>query len=137
MSVHYKDVTALLVEAIKELVNGNVDVTINRESLNTQTVVAEDNNIELNYNGNHQTSIGGGIIVLHGISENNNSVFETNENGDWVTNTNLKPQGLIIPVYTPSSSLDSYGVTGNITRDNDYLYLKTENGWKRINLESF
>jgi hypothetical protein len=137
MSVHYKDITALLVEAIKELVNGEVTINVNRESLNTQTVVAEDNNIELNYNGNHQTSIGGGIIVLHGISENNNSVFETDENGDWITNTNLKPEGLIIPVYTPSSSLDTNGVTGNITRDDDYLYLKTENGWKRINLESF
>jgi hypothetical protein len=137
MSVHYKDVTALLVEAIKELVNGDVEITINRESLNTQTVVAEDNNIELNYNGNHQTSIGGGIVVLHGISENNNSVFETNEKGDWTTNTNLNPAGLIIPVYTPTSSSDINGVTGNVTRDNDYLYLKTENGWKRINLESF
>jgi hypothetical protein len=134
---NYKDVTALLVEAIKELVNGDVEITINRESLNTQTVVAEDNNIELNYNGNHQTSIGGGIVVLHGISENNNSVFETNEKGDWTTNTNLNPAGLIIPVYTPTSSSDINGVTGNVTRDNDYLYLKTENGWKRINLESF
>jgi hypothetical protein len=137
MSVHYKDVTALLVEAIKELVNGGATINVNRESLNTQTVVAEDNNIELNYNGNHQTSIGGGIIVLHAIDENQSAMFETDENGDWVTNTNLKPSGLIIPLYTPSSSLDTSGITGNMTRDNHYLYLKTENGWKRINLESF
>lgn len=137
MSVHYKDVTALLVEAIKELVNGGATVTVNRESLNTQTVVAEDNNIELNYNGNHQTSIGGGIVVLHAINENESAILETDENGDWTTNTNLKPSGIIIPTYTPSSSFDTSGVVGNITRDNDYLYLKTENGWKRINLESF
>jgi len=137
MSVHYKDVTALLVEAIKELVNGDATITVNRESLNTQTVVAEDNNIELNYNGNHQTSIGGGIIVLHAIDENQSAIFETDENGDWTTNTNLKPSGIIIPLYTPSSSLDTSGIIGNMTRDNDYLYLKTENGWKRINLESF
>lgn len=137
MSVHYKDVTALLVEAIKELVNGGATVTVNRESLNTQTVVAEDNNIELNYNGNHQTSIGGGIIVLHAINENESATLETDENGDWTTNTNIKPSGIIIPTYTPSSSFDTTGVVGNITRDNDYLYLKTENGWKRINLESF
>jgi hypothetical protein len=137
MSVHYKDVTALLVEAIKELVNGDATITVNRESLNTQTVVAEDNNIELNYNGNHQTSIGGGIIVLHAIDENQSAIFETDENGNWTTNTNLKPSGIIIPLYTPSSSLDTSGIIGNMTRDNDYLYLKTENGWKRINLESF
>lgn len=137
MSVHYKDVTALLVEAIKELVNGDVTINVSRESLNTQTVVAEDNNIELNYNGNHQTSIGGGIIVLHAISENENAFLETDENGDWTTNTNLKPNGLIIPTFTPTSSQDLSGSLGNLTRDEDYLYLKTENGWKRINLESF
>jgi len=137
MSVHYKDVTALLVEAIKELVNGDVTINVNRESLNTQTVVAEDNNIELNYNGNHQTSIGGGIIVLHAISENQNAFLETDENGDWTTNTNLKPNGLIIPIFTPISSQDLSGSLGNLTRDENYLYLKTENGWKRINLESF
>jgi len=137
MSVHYKDVTALLVEAIKELVNGDVTINVNRESLNTQTVVAEDNNIELNYNGNHQTSIGGGIIVLHAIDENQNAFLETDENGDWTTNTNLKPNGLIIPIFTPTSSQDLSGNLGNLTRDENYLYLKTENGWKRINLESF
>jgi hypothetical protein len=137
MSVHYKDVTALLVEAIKELVNGDVTINVNRENLNTQTVVAEDNNIELNYNGNHQTSIGGGIIVLHAIDENQNAFLETDENGDWTTNTNLKPNGLIIPIFTPISSQDLSGDLGNLTRDENYLYLKTENGWKRINLESF
>lgn len=137
MGVHYKDVPALLVEAIKELAGGNATVNVSRENLNTQTVVAEDNNIELNYNGNHQTSIGGGIIVLHAISENKSALLETDENGDWTTNTNFKPNGLVIPKYTPTSSSDSNGIIGNITRDNNYLYLKTENGWKRINLESF
>ncbi len=137
MSVHYKDVTALLVEAIKELVNGDVTINVSRESLNTQTVVAEDNNIELNYNGNHQTSIGGGIIVLHAIADNQNAFLETDENGDWITNTNIKPNGLIIPIFTPTSSEDLTGDLGNLTRDENYLYLKTENGWKRINLESF
>jgi hypothetical protein len=137
MSVHYKDVTALLVEAIKELVNGGVTINVNRESLNTQTVVAEDNNIELNYNGNHQTSIDGGIIVLHAIADNQNAFLATDENGDWTTNTNLKPNGLIIPRFTPTSSQDLTGSLGNLTRDEEYLYLKTENGWKRIILESF
>ena len=42
-----------------------------------------------------------------------------------------------IPNYTPSSSNDSYGNIGNITSDDDYLYIKTNNGWKRTSLQSF
>lgn len=137
MGVHYKDVSALLVEAIKEIVNGGVAINVNREDLNTQTVVAEDNNIELNYNGNHQTAIGGGFVVLHGISDNKNSEFVTDNNGNFVTNTAIIPKSLIIPEYTPNSSNDSKGIIGEMTKDNDYLYLKTRNGWKRIKLESF
>ena len=42
-----------------------------------------------------------------------------------------------IPNYTPTSSNDSYGNIGNVTSDDDYLYVKTNNGWKRTSLESF
>jgi len=42
-----------------------------------------------------------------------------------------------IPNYTPSSSNDSYGNIGNVTSDDDYLYIKTNNGWKRTSLQSF
>ena len=42
-----------------------------------------------------------------------------------------------IPNYTPSSSGDTYGSVGNVTIDDDYLYVKTNNGWKRTTLESF
>jgi hypothetical protein len=136
MSVHYKDVTALLVEAIKELVNGDVKINVNRESLNTQTVVAEDNNIELNYNGNHFTSMGGGIIVINGVSDTKNTELVIDGEGNWVTNVAFKPQSLIIPTYTPTSSNDIYGVDGDITKDENYLYIKNNN-WKRVKLEEF
>ena len=42
-----------------------------------------------------------------------------------------------IPNYTPTSSNDTYGNIGNITTDDDYLYIKTNNGWKRTTLQSF
>lgn len=143
MGVHYKDIPALLIEAIKELARGEINITPKYEISNTntllqtQTVVAEDNNIELNYNGNHQTSIGGGIIVLHAIADSVNAELATDENGDWTTNSGFKPKSLTIPFYTPTSSNDSTGSTGNITRDNDYMYVKVDTGWKRTKLEEF
>jgi hypothetical protein len=133
MGVHYKDVSALLVEAIKELVTGNT--IINNTILETQTIVAEDNNIELNFNGTEETAIGGGIRVNRG--EDLPSELTLNENGDWVTNNNFKPKTLIIPTYTPSSSNDENGILDSITKDDNYLYIKTTNGWKRTNLENF
>lgn len=138
MSVHYKDVSALLVEAIKELLVGDVKINVNTENLNTQTVVAEDNNIELNYNGNHLTSVGGGIVVLHAIDENKSAEFVTDNDGNFKTNTAIIPKYLTIPEYTPSSSNDPSGLMGEITRDNNYLYIKGDDGlWMRTKLEIF
>jgi hypothetical protein len=133
MGVHYQNMTAVIVEAIKELyfkLNNN-------DFLNTQTILAEDNNIDLNYNGNHETSLGGGIRILHGKSNDNHSELIINENGDFITNNNLIPKELTIPYYTPSSSEDNYGSEGNISRDDEYLYIKTKNGWLRANLDKF
>jgi len=135
MGVQYKDVPALLVEAIKELASGTV--TTNNTALETQTILAEDNNIDLNYNGTPETALGGGITVLHAKGQNQSSELLTDENGDWMTNNDFKPKSLTIPFYTPTSSTDVNGSEGNITRDDNYMYIKTINGWKRSNLESF
>jgi hypothetical protein len=132
-TVHYKDVTALLVEAIKEISYG---VTSGTTYLQTQSIVAEDNNIDLNFNGNKESSIGGGIRVLNAIN-GNSADFTIDETGDWVTNNNIKPSGIIIPTLTPKSSSDVVGVNGNIVKDDDFLYIKTNNKWKRIKLEEF
>jgi hypothetical protein len=135
MGVHYKDIPALLIEAIKELASGT---TIKKNNiLETQTIVAEDNNIELNFNGTHQSSIGGGIIVNKGIDSNTDSKLITDKDGNWITNNSLIPKSLIIPKYTPTSSNDINGLDGDITRDDDYLYIKGNNNWKRVKLESF
>lgn len=141
LGVHYDNVASLLVEAVKELVNGGVSAKTNTQvtsvNLSTQTVVAEDNNIELNYNGSRETAIGGGFIVLHALGENKNAEFITDIDGNWITNTTLKPAGLIIPLYTPTSSSDVSGNIGDLVRDEEYMYIKTSGGWKRTKLEEF
>lgn len=135
MGVHYDNVVALLIEAIKELSSGS---TISNNSyLETQTILAEDNNIELNYNGTQQTSLGGGLKVSHAKGQDLSADLITDENGDFVTNNDFKPNALTIPLYTPTSSNDVAGSVGNLTRDDNYLYVKTSTGWKRTNLENF
>ena len=76
MGVHYQDVTALLVEAIKELIDSGV-TNISKEELifETQTIASEDNNIELNYGGTHESSLDGGLTVVKGIDENNDATL--------------------------------------------------------------
>ena len=134
MGVHYKDVTALLVEAIKELVSG--ETISNNTHLETQTILAEDNNIELNYNGTKESAIGGGITVIDGISKGKPSLIVIDSEGNWITNNDFKAKDLTIPKYTPTSSTDNNGKYGNITMDDNFLYIKT-NVWKRINMEEF
>lgn len=124
----------LLVEAVKELATGT---TLHREYLITQTIKAEDNNIELNFNGNKKSSINGGIKVLHGIAENNSSDLFIDEDGNWITNNDFKPKAITIPIYTPASSDDIFGSIGNVVTDDDYLYINTTTGWKRTKLENF
>lgn len=39
--------------------------------------------------------------------------------------------------FTPSSTADSSGTTGDVTYDNSFVYVKTAGGWKRAALASF
>jgi len=74
-------------------VNGSVnilgDVTIlgTATTINTQTIQSLDNNILLNYSGNHVSAIGGGITVLSGTPSGVASVWATDANGAWSSNT--------------------------------------------------
>ena len=133
--IHIDGIIPMLVEAVKELSLGVK--TSNNVYLETQSIIAEDNNIDLNYSGTQETSINGGIRVLHAMGQGNSAELLTDENGNWYTNNEFKAKSLVIPIYTPSSSLDLAGNEGNITRDDNFLYVKTTNGWKRSNLESF
>ncbi len=71
------------------------------------------------------------------MGNNLNSEIITDENGNWITNNNFIPKGFVVPNYTPSSTNDLFGYEGNITRDDEFLYIKTSKGWKRSNLENF
>lgn len=135
LGVQYKDITALLVEAVKEMYSGGSNVT--NTYLQTQSIIAEDNNIDLNYGGTKETAIGGGISVLHGINNDTPATLVIDNDGNWTTNNDFKPNSLSIPAYTPTSSNDTYGNVGNITMDDNHIYIKTTNGWKRSSLESF
>ena len=135
LNLNYTEVIPWIVEAIKDLTKTNIS---NSDLiLETQTIAAEDNNIELNYNGNKTTAIGGGITIINGIDTNNDAEFKINSDGNWTTNNLIIPSGLVIPMYSPSSSSDKYGKNGEVTRDENYLYIKTMEGWKRSSLELF
>ena len=123
----------LLVESVKELSKGVIN---GNTILQTQTIVAEDNNIELNFNGNQESAIGGGLKIYNGVGEEPATLI-IDSKGNWTTNTDIIPNGIVIPIFTPSSSEDINGNIGNITRDDDYLYVKTNNGWRRSGFESF
>jgi hypothetical protein len=105
--------------------------------LETQSVIAEDNNIDLNFGGNQETAIEGGIRVLHALGVGKPAEFIIDSDGNWTTNNDFKPKGITIPTYTPSGSTDTNGSIGNLTIDENYLYVKAASGWRRSNLESF
>ena len=69
--------------------------------------------------------------------DDTDSEFLIDSDGDWITNNYIKPFGLIIPKYTPTSTLDTKGEEGEMVRDDNFLYLKTSGGWKRSSLETF
>lgn len=134
LSLNYTEVIPWLVEAYKELINGKVDIT--NTTIETQKIIAEDCDIELNYGGTHKTAKGGGIKVLHGIDKNEHSKLIIDENGKWVADSLMTAQ-LTLPEYTPKSSNDKIGGSGDVVWDDQYLYIKTNNGWKRTSLELF
>jgi hypothetical protein len=135
LSVNYISLIAVLTKAIQELSSGITTTT--NTYLETQTILAEDNNIDLNFNGTLETAIGGGISIINAKPNGDSAELKTDENGNWITNNALKPNELIIPIYTPSATTDTNGSIGSLTRDDDYLYLKSINGWKRTNFENF
>jgi hypothetical protein len=104
--------------------------------LETQTILAEDNNIELNYNGTIDSSIGGGVTIIRGEEEPTTLII--NEDGSWISNVNIFSEGFVIPEFTPTSTQDISGIVGNIVQDDNYIYIKREGGWKRTpKLEEF
>ncbi|MGW9587504.1 hypothetical protein [Microbacterium sp. NPDC055455] len=44
---------------------------------------------------------------------------------------------LTLNQWTPFDSADVIGVVGTVAVDDDYMYVKTSSGWKRVALSSF
>ena len=138
LTLSYTEIVPWLIEAVKELASDDSPL-LNRKELilKTQTIASEDNNIELNFGGTNESALNGGITVIKGTNDTTDSEFKINSDGDWVTNNYIKPFGLKLPRFTPTSTNDKKGKLGEVTRDNDYIYIKSESGWKRTNLETF
>ena len=134
-SLSYSQFVVPIIKAIQELSSGVTST--NNTLFETQTILAEDNNIELNFSGTPETALGGGITVLHAMGKDKSAEIKTDSDGNWITNNDLKPKSLTIPLYTPSGSTDTNGNIGNITRDNNYLYIKDTSGWGRTKIERF
>jgi hypothetical protein len=92
--------------------------------IETEIVRVEDNNIELNYGGNHSTAVGGGITVLSGQSISLDSTIYTDNNGYWVFNPGLNSPTILSgatylgdysPTYTNRSLVDKEYVDNQIT----------------------
>lgn len=136
LSLSYTEIIPFIIEAIKELASQTATTKYN-SIIETQIIASEDNNIELNYNGNHDSAIGGGITVLNAVSDGVNSEIKTDKDGNWIITPPLSTNKLTLPEYTPNSTEDKIGSSGDMVWDDKYLYIKTNGGWKRSSLENF
>jgi hypothetical protein len=136
LTLEYKEIIPWIISAIQELVSGET-FTRNEIILKTQTLASEDNNIELNYGGTHDTANGGGIKVLNSVKDGINSEIKVDEHGNWIITPSLTSPKITIPEYTPSSTVDEMGSEGNVVWDDNYIYIKRNNGWGRCKLEDF
>lgn len=136
LTLSYTEVVPWLVEAVKELASGNITIE-NQTVLNTQHITSEDNDIELNYGGTKETAKNGGISVKNAVAEGVDSFMKVDENGRWIIGPSVTMAQLTLPEYTPTSSEDNIGSSGDVVWDDKYLYIKTNEGWRRTGLESF
>jgi len=140
------------------IVTGGLTVLGDNTQISTQTILAEDNNIILNYGGTHETAYQGGISVLHGVTTGTSSDFLTDTVGNWISNVGI---GVLLNTgdtlsslidikgtygysqlrlrtsYTPSGSTDTNGQIGDVAWDNNFFYWKTSGGWLRASGSTF
>ena len=81
--------------------------------------------------------IAGGISIKDGIREGADSFIKIDETGRWIVGPALTTAQLTLPEYTPTNSNDEIGGSGDVVWDDSYLYIKTNDGWRRSNLETF
>lgn len=126
-------------EIDSNVIVGDIQTNVN---LNNTEVKISTTNITTNDNTTHKISETNSSIKSENSTDSMEFIIEPNvvEFKDELSNTLLKinKDGLVLPkFFTPTSSLDTTGEVGQITLDDNYIYVKTSTGWKRISLSSF
>jgi len=116
----------------------SIFIGTNTKALNDSS----SNEIVIGYNatgnGSNSATYGNSSITKH-IFPSGNAGFRTSNPTAIVdiNGTTGYNQLRLRTSYTPTSSSDPNGNVGDITWDNDYIYVKTSLGWRRAPLSSF
>ena len=111
-------------------INGNVTINGSATTINTEVIQSKDNNIILNYSGNHTTALWGGITVEDGQSDGVDSLLYIDADGCWHADPgfcDLTVDGMPFTAQTPYLFVDDGSVnsittryTGNSITNSDY-----------------
>ena len=124
----------------------------------TSGSVANSNAPNLNVNGGRGTGTGvtSDIVFSTGTAQASGTTIHTMTNRWWLkgqtgylSNTSTPTSAVDVAgangysqlrmrtTYTPSSTADANGNTGDFSWDSNYIYVKTASGWKRAALTTF
>ena len=137
-SLNYKTLIPVLIKAIQEICDDGFNKSTLSVEHRNDNLTIEDNIIDLNFNGTHKSALYGGIRVIRGVDEETDSLIVIDKDGVFNISPAIKTNKLI--VYSeeiPKSSDDTIGDEGEHRFDDDYIYVKTSNGWRRSKLEKF
>jgi len=127
-------------------INGNLNVTgdttldgitantFSSSTINVDTITATDY-VGLGFPDDETIEAVGDFVRIKDIVASPSGGTRTFQGNIIVTSGFSANTITISNSYTPSSSGDTYGVLGEITWDDSYVYVKTNNGWGRINLD--
>jgi hypothetical protein len=96
--------------------------------IETETVRVEDNNMELNWGGNHTTAIGGGITVLSGQSNSADSRIYTLSDGTWMFEPGLSATTIPYVYDTSVSTTAIVPQLGDNSSQSDYTTILAGSG---------
>jgi len=71
------------------IIKGDLTILGTATTMNTETIQAEDNNIDLNYGGNNVSAQYGGIRLLYGVGASTHSSITAHTSGIWVLDPGL------------------------------------------------
>ncbi|MBD35914.1 MAG: hypothetical protein CL512_04020 [Actinobacteria bacterium] len=125
-------------------IKGDLFVSGETVTLDVGTLSVEDKTIELGvsttgHDGstataetNNNTADGAGIVVKS--SEGDKTILWEKDTLSWNSNQPIQAQGFIAvtsPTSPPDSSSAIEGTIGEMRWDDNYFYIKTNNGWRR------